>query len=59
LSALTYQIGIFFGLITVQYTYELPAVAIGSLVCALAVPLGWSCVRSPRLAVGVGTGRDL
>jgi hypothetical protein len=56
LSALTYQIGFFFGLMGSYYSYELVVVAAGLLICAMALRYGWGRVRSPRPALGVGVG---
>jgi hypothetical protein len=59
LSALTYQIGLLFGLMGSVYTYELVAVALALVVWALALRIAWSCVRTRRLAIGVGIDRAL
>jgi hypothetical protein len=49
LSALTYQIGLFFGAAATQHRYEFPAVAIGLVVLAAATRLAWSRLRGRPL----------
>jgi hypothetical protein len=45
LSALTYQVGLFFGLMGVNYRYEFPAVAIGQITIAVGLRTSWRRTR--------------